>query len=63
MEEDMITCKIIATISLISAYIGTILPFLLHAAENATPFLQDGAYIVSIVAGVIAFFKRGKAKK
>lgn len=63
MEEDMITFKILAAISLVCTYIGTMLPLLLHAAQAITPFLQDGAYTASIIAGVLAIFKSRRSKK
>lgn len=56
-------CKIMACVSIISAYIGTMIPTLLYVTEHAMPFLQAGSFIIGMGAGLVSIWKSLKKKK
>lgn len=61
--KEYLICKLMAGISLMSTYIGTMLPAMHDIAIEMLPILQAGTYIIGMASGVVVIVVGVKRKR
>lgn len=54
---------LLAMFSSVMVGVGSVMPVFKQWAEDAAPFLQDGAYLMAIISGAYAIIRGNKRKK